>query len=422
MAISHPSCRSLDRISNLPTEVVDEIFKKMSIADAVRTSMLSTDWRYKWMSMSQLVFDDRCFPDSTDLRQNDSHLVNIVNNVLFLHNGVVSKFELNNFLQQGSSDVDRWILVLSRKNLMHLTLKFSWGDAYQVPASLFSCQSLRTLILEGCKLSSQIQFKGLTNLTRLELFDVNLTDEMFKNLLGNTPSLRYLKVIECKPLAQYNINVLNLSELVVRGLCHSFHISNTQKLGFLGIRLRDPNDGSACKLDKVLEGLNTLRHIIMWHPILEFMSLDTAPKYLGATYHNLKCPSIYVDYEDLKQVVAIFCLCRSSPSLETLNITAIWKGQPVIVDSEGQISETQVQKEGGVFCHLKTVRLEGFKGVQNEVGFVKFILLNAVVLQTIRITWDTNLYVDKKLLLVMEKLMGCKRASSEAEVTFSGLT
>ncbi|KAI6688915.1 hypothetical protein NL676_025743 [Syzygium grande] len=55
----------LDKISQLPRNIIDQILSHMPIKDAVRTSILSRKWRYKWSSLPQLVFDDQCTNDTS---------------------------------------------------------------------------------------------------------------------------------------------------------------------------------------------------------------------------------------------------------------------------------------------------------------------------------------------------------------------
>ncbi|XP_031390095.1 F-box/FBD/LRR-repeat protein At1g13570-like [Punica granatum] len=81
--------KAVDRISDLPTHLMDQILVRLPIKEAVRTSILSTKWRYKWASIPELVFhnDLECHP--IDGRR----LVDIVDHVLRSHVGPTVKFE-----------------------------------------------------------------------------------------------------------------------------------------------------------------------------------------------------------------------------------------------------------------------------------------------------------------------------------------
>lgn len=54
-----------DVISNLPEDIINLILVHLPIRDAIRTSILSTNWRYKWDSIPDLVFDRHCFRYNT---------------------------------------------------------------------------------------------------------------------------------------------------------------------------------------------------------------------------------------------------------------------------------------------------------------------------------------------------------------------
>ncbi|XVF43344.1 hypothetical protein PTKIN_Ptkin02bG0033000 [Pterospermum kingtungense] len=49
--------KNSDIISNLPDNITEQILARLSIRDAVRTSVLSRNWRYRWTTIPHLVFD-----------------------------------------------------------------------------------------------------------------------------------------------------------------------------------------------------------------------------------------------------------------------------------------------------------------------------------------------------------------------------
>ncbi|RXI07755.1 hypothetical protein DVH24_009786 [Malus domestica] len=54
-------CSSVDRISELPHEIIVSILSLMSLKEAAATSILSRRWRYVWASTMTLVFDSSEF-------------------------------------------------------------------------------------------------------------------------------------------------------------------------------------------------------------------------------------------------------------------------------------------------------------------------------------------------------------------------
>lgn len=74
-----------DRLSSLPEEIITQILSLIPTEAAVRTSILSKQWRYNWTFVTNLYFDDihgipyNAFVDYT----RDAHrLTNFVDGVL----------------------------------------------------------------------------------------------------------------------------------------------------------------------------------------------------------------------------------------------------------------------------------------------------------------------------------------------------
>ncbi|PKI57546.1 hypothetical protein CRG98_022017 [Punica granatum] len=53
-----------DRISDLPGHVMDQILSYLHIDEEVRTSILSSKWRYKWATVPVLKSDSNCEEDT----------------------------------------------------------------------------------------------------------------------------------------------------------------------------------------------------------------------------------------------------------------------------------------------------------------------------------------------------------------------
>ncbi|KAF9609406.1 hypothetical protein IFM89_015747 [Coptis chinensis] len=94
--------------------------------------------------------------------------------------------------------------------------------------------------------------------------------------------------------------------------------------------------------------------------------------------------------------------------------------KPKDLSYDGHFWETRIHKEH-ILHHLKTMSWTGFKGLKFELGLAQFILLNAVVLETMSIKWGRNDHKEPGLVHALEKMLQLKRASSSAEVKFSGL-
>lgn len=53
----------LDKLSDLPGSIIDIILIRIPLGDAVRTSILSTKWRFHWTRIDSLMLDKDFFSD-----------------------------------------------------------------------------------------------------------------------------------------------------------------------------------------------------------------------------------------------------------------------------------------------------------------------------------------------------------------------
>lgn len=150
----------LDRISNLPSDVIGQILSRLPIKEAVKTSVLSSKWRFMSAMLPHLVFDVLCF--ST---QDHTTFENIVDQVLLLNISPIHTFKL-------SRDIDRWVCHLSRNSIKVFILKIWKGDPYyKMPSCLFSCQDMVHLELSNSSLKPPSTFKGFRSLRSLCMND-----------------------------------------------------------------------------------------------------------------------------------------------------------------------------------------------------------------------------------------------------------
>ena len=73
----------MDRISDLPSHLIDFILQRLPLQDVVRTSLLSSKWRYKWTSIPKLDFSNDFFQKCRDLELHEVSRSNALNEFLF---------------------------------------------------------------------------------------------------------------------------------------------------------------------------------------------------------------------------------------------------------------------------------------------------------------------------------------------------
>lgn len=228
----------VDIISNLPAHIIDKILSHLSLRDAVRTSVLSSKWRYKWVTLPNLIFDNQSvLVTSQDQTFIKNKLVNIVDHVLLLHSGPTHKFKLSHRDLQGVSDIDRWILFLSRGSVKEFVLEIWKGHRYKLPSSLYSCQKLIHLELFNCLVLPPLTFKGFRSLKSLDLQHITMGQDVFEYLISSCPLLERLTLMNFDGFTHLNIHAPNLLFFDIGGVFEEVNFENTFQLAIVSIGL-----------------------------------------------------------------------------------------------------------------------------------------------------------------------------------------
>uniref|UniRef100_A0A7N0VEP3 F-box domain-containing protein n=1 Tax=Kalanchoe fedtschenkoi TaxID=63787 RepID=A0A7N0VEP3_KALFE len=157
-------------ISNLDSNLIENILGRLPLSDAVLTSALSPNWRHAWKGIGQLKFD-REFLVYIGRRRIVCHdtYVGVVDRVLFLHNGPLHEFVLfipsyGIDLPGSIVDISPWLSFLSRTKVETLTIEVCKGysdlpgyvGVYKIPSCLFSCAGLKHLKLSSCVIQASL--------------------------------------------------------------------------------------------------------------------------------------------------------------------------------------------------------------------------------------------------------------------------
>lgn len=211
----------LDRISSLPGELIGHILSRMPLKDAVRTSILSSKWRYKWTKdLYQLQFDEKLIPSQyrgTHAASLTDRFVKVVDSVLLQHSAPIKKFLLCHRNFQGTGDTHKWIRYLSKASVNELVFSCSKVQPYKMPSHLFQCQDLVFLALENCSLRIPPTFQGFKNLGMLRLSEVSLSGDSLGKLISSCPVLTRLSLNQLPNITHLNIDAPNLEVLDLQG-------------------------------------------------------------------------------------------------------------------------------------------------------------------------------------------------------------
>ncbi|KAJ0025040.1 hypothetical protein Pint_08898 [Pistacia integerrima] len=407
----------LDRIGSLPAYVIDQILSQLPIRDAVRTSVLSRKWRYKWATIPHLVFDSQCVSFSQDQTLVKNKLVNIVDHVLLLHNGPILKFKLSHRDLLGVSDIDRWILHVSRICIKEFILEIWKGQRYKVPSSLFSCQNLIHLELFNCLLKPPSTFKGFRHLKSLDLQHITLSQDVFENLISSCPLLERLTLMNFDGFTHLKIDAPNLQFFDIGGVFDDVIFENTFHLALVSIGLYvnvktelPMAPGNSGKLLRFFVHLPHIRRLEVQSYFLKYLAIGNVPSRLPRPCADLNYLSIRINFNDLEECLAALCLLRSSPNLQELEMLARPEDNCIGVLTNFWDDDHW----NSMFPQLQIVKIVGISGIKSELEFINFVLSNSPALERMTVKpasadggWD-----------MLKELLRFRRASVQAEVIF----
>ncbi|KAF2312779.1 hypothetical protein P3X46_031262 [Hevea brasiliensis] len=411
-----------DLISDLPQSIIEGILTRLPLRDAVRTSILSTKWRYRWATLTHLVFDDKCVSMCNDKGLLEINLIKFITRALFLHQGPIHKFQLSTSYLQCCPDIDQWILFLSRSDIKELVLELGEGEWFRVPSCLFNCKKLTRLELTRCEFDPPPGFKGFLCLKSLNLYQVLVAPEAIESLISGCPLLESLSLSYFDSLV-LNIRAPNLKYLCLEGEFKDICLENTPLLVAMSVAIYITDDvaehfeqSSSCNFIKFLGGVPRLERLIGHIYFTKYLSIGDYPGRLPITYSYLKTIELYqVSFEDMKEILVVLRLITNSPNLKELQISGSSNALAAIEAPDLDFWIKECPKDC-TFEKLKIVKMTEMSGVPHEMEFIKFLLGNSPVLEMMSIT--PCVYVmDGKLNMLIE-LLRFRRASAQAEILF----
>ncbi|XXG44262.1 hypothetical protein AAC387_Pa01g4115 [Persea americana] len=412
------SQESVDSISDLPEDVMDLILVGLPIRDAIRTSILSKKWRFKWVSIPDIVFDKDCLMKD---KSKPAH-ADVVDQVLSHHVGPICKFSCKSYVPSGSH-FDRWIEFLSKNGIKKLSLKVkSLEKRYDVASSVFNCQQLCHLELINCILKVPPTFKGFHNLLVLDLISVSISAEAIACLISKCPLLETLK-LRSETCPAFHIQAPNLRYLELDGLFRYLSIGSCPHLANMSLDYwmrPDYSDYTYLEGSDFLQFIEcslAIERLALKGSVLEFLCDGSIPKKLCATYDHLKCLEFDIRLNS-DEILVILCILRSAPNLEELKIGYFAPDQTrfVLSEEDGEFWGAVTQFDC-LLSHLRTVEIFGL-AMLLDLEFIGCILSNAPVLETMKVYTNENVE-DEEVPRLLDELLRFQRAST-AEIKYLG--
>ncbi|CAM8899435.1 unnamed protein product [Rhodiola kirilowii] len=411
-----------DRISDLPNNIIDCILDRLPIRDAVATSVLSDEWRHKWRTIGNLVFDKE-FVDDVIVRRTQGEpammkheYCNIIGNILLLHLGPIHKFVLHIPRFGNSLPLDfpgSWMLFISQSKVKELTIEVRHTQL-RLPSYIFHCNELQYLKIRTriLGLHPPRGFKGFCNLLSLDLFGF-LDGAEISDLVSKCPLLERLSLYRVTLKHRLVIDAHRLRFLHIYCSYKTLvTLKNVPSVTSISLRFG--------KHDKMVfsDLINTVTSIpkvetVTLRPVHTIMGIpEDAPTSLPTTFLNLNSLTL-LEIALLSQqcIYFILCILKSSPNLRKLNLGI---RQSATSEDEAALHFLDMQTE---INNLLTIKMKGLLGSKVEIMFIKLILSCSPILETMYLTGENIL--EEAEFTFMSELLECKRRSLQAQVMYS---
>ncbi|XP_023729584.1 putative F-box protein At1g58310 [Lactuca sativa] len=423
------SCDMVDHISNLPDCILHQILSFMHTKEAVKTSILSTRWKYLWVSVPKLDIDDAVlYPREID----DKHpskvtsFMNFVGRVLRMRDASnLEKFSLICRISSDASQIKLWISDAISHNVRELDLCIVDMISSVLPKSMFCSMSLTSLKLEveWIKIPPHVSFPCLKNL-HLDYVGF-LNDGDAERLFSGCHVLEKLVLSYCQ--------WIHLNHIVIS-------ISTLKSLTIFDDSDFEPEDDDiGCKIKIIAAKLTCFEYI--GHLSNEIL-LSDIPSLVRAYIHislpeerqnEVTCRAVDL----LKQLRNVMALGLSNVTMESLIFTDMPLHLPVFPNlinltltkeienytfgavmnllyfcpnlqffglSEGFENSMDLGEEDRVWllvpicmtnC-LKIVTFKNFHATDSEICFLKRVLKYATVLERMNICWSKTQVGERK--------------------------
>ncbi|KAI3863117.1 hypothetical protein MKW98_015575 [Papaver atlanticum] len=415
---------NLDRISDLPDNIIHHILSFLLIKDVIRTSFLSKRWRYKWTSVPTLEFDGLVFSPKTKF-------MNFIDSVLLHRTGPgIQTFSLRfGGYYCDSSHLHSWFLAAANHDVRELSISSHTGEAFELPSCIFTCNSLTVLKLNLYNSVVNLpSFIHLPFLKRLQLTSVTFSEDGWNQIFCNSPMLEDVIMEDCyaENLKPLHISSSSLRSLNIDGLLKeqnycplnheirvysprlmslkftgyaekSIYIENMSSLVDATIDLKFNLDIRAdiysSHLIKFLEDISHIKVLTLSSSSIELLCETSTLLGKTFTFSNLNYLKLTaaVNKETVKRVAFVL---HSSPKLEFLSIDFFLRRRGI---NEEESFEPQTTAYEYCIDNLKVVKIKGFRGNENEIALVKSLLENAKILEKMIIVFLKQISANSKL-------------------------
>ena len=212
----------IDRISQLPGEVLMRILSLVPIKEVARAKLVSKAWQKLFEFLLSFTFEFLPPGDSTD---DMSSFINAIDSALKLYKHSLDKLKLSLDLDLiGSLMTESWIDAAVERKVRHLDLCFlrlskRLDHLYHLPVKVFSARTITDLCLDNCRLEicgdTNIDLPGLRKLC-LRRIRCQGDEQPIQKLISSCPLIQDLETSFCSRMERLLVSGLaNLQRLSI---------------------------------------------------------------------------------------------------------------------------------------------------------------------------------------------------------------
>ncbi|XP_004488355.1 F-box/FBD/LRR-repeat protein At3g14710-like [Cicer arietinum] len=426
-----------DVISTLHESILGHILSFLPITEAVRTSVLSRRWIDVWTWITSLQFDDNLI--YSEKKMEKDQFENFVEKV-FLHftNSSIKSFSLLlTCYQYDASLINAWISFILERRVQKLHIQYV-DKVFLSSNSLFSCNSLVELVLQGrCNLSFPTSV-CLPNLQNISIYGIKLVSDSSNYSKDITLSFPVLKVFEargCEWSTMHNISlqVPLLERFSLTIWNHHSNESYKDSIKVNSLQLTDFYYEGDLEQDIILNDLSSIHNasVVL---VIDEDKKDRIKKVGFQTHMLLRqiceverlkllfykvlrhANDIFTNLPTFKRLTylhlnevtgeALLQLLHNSPILHTLGLL-----NGVSDLNKDVLTSAMVPK-----CFLssfKVFQFKGFNANEHDLSLVKFVMENAAIMEKMTIYLAFWLrYTDINKERVKEEILSLPKCSS----------
>ncbi|KAL9664108.1 hypothetical protein QQ045_019505 [Rhodiola kirilowii] len=416
----------LDRISNLPNDVIDIILSHVPLQVAVKTSTLSRKWRLHWTRAKNLLlnrdFFDYIYQGQEDEIMAASTYVDIFGSIILSHRGPIHKFVLHVpcFEHDVLDVVNLWILAVSQHGVQHLELDYNSDYHAQVPSYVFQCKELKHLALLFVDRPPH-NFEVFSSLLKLVLECDDISEDYVGNMISMCPLLEELVVVYTSNNVTFTVDAPKLKYLTTFYHGHTdFILKNTPNLSKLEMLLiKTPHEYGHLDCPNILDffvAVPKIENLTLSAPVLLEWGVQDVPNMLPAPLEDHSSLTVlYWETHSPAQVRSMFCLINSSPSLQTLDISM--EGPYSLPQNTIGYLKSQIREAKNIWS-LRNVKVTRLMGKEPEIIFIEIILSCCPLLEKLNLSSHPRISSDAEFKMMVD-IMQFPRASTKAKIIYS---